>query len=288
MFSLVSSYIPNRARNTNTKLLSMSNSRIFALAIRFKVKELRREMREAEISKSIYSERGMFLLLTRFKNAAPLFKTIGIVFFVSFLSLVIKELGVIGQGIDYPVTIPAISSVLFLTLPILNNKAIGLIEKNGKAQLNVNSIGLMGRVVILFYALVFVGALLVLPVWSLVQLHPIYIQGWSVVLPIILVLFLQIVTTITFMNYFSAMSVKKEMTILLMRLSQIQQRIHDAELNQGTNKSSLGTITASYFESKPFDLSADDSLLVNFYSLIPNPVYLSRLRNKFVPPSVNH
>ena len=181
------------------------------------------------------SEQGLFLLLASFKNALPFFKTIGVIFFVSFLSLVIKQLNVIGKGVNYSPVLPVISTLLFFSLPILNNKAISDLEKN-RVRLGSMKLTKLNWIIIFFYIFVYVGALLVMPVLSLIALKSVYITSPSVILPILLVIFLQIIAAITFMNYFSAMSVKKEMTLALSRLSTIQHHINDTILNATYNK----------------------------------------------------
>ena len=242
-------------------------------------RRLRLEGKQTDSNVSLISERNIFVLLVRFKNGAPLFKTIGVIFFVSFLALVLKEIGTIGSDIDYPPLIPIISSLVFLSLPILNNKAIGILEKNRK--LDLAQLGCLGWFFIFIYVIVYIiGGLFVLPILSLVALKALYIKDMGAAFSIFLVVFLQIITALTFMNYFSAMSVKKEITQALNRLSNIQQRISEAILTQKANDEILSETKESYLESKPYDISADDSLLVNFYSLVPNPAYLSRLKNE--------
>jgi len=238
-----------------------------------------RQEGQAAPNVSLISERNIFVLLIRFKNAAPLFKTIGVIFFVSFLALVLKEIGTIGSGIDYPPLVPIISSLVFLSLPILNNKAIGILEKNIK--LDLAKLGCLGWFFIFIYVMVYIiGGLFVLPTWSLVVLKTLYVKDMGAVFSILVVVFLQVITALAFMNYFSAMSVKKEITQALNRLSNIHQRISEAMLTQKANDEILCEVKESYLKSKPYDISADDSLLVNFYSLVPNPAYLSRLKNE--------
>ncbi len=244
-----------------------------------KSRSLQKENKVGITRRSRLSERDLFLLLVSFKNAVPLFKTIGILFFISFVSLVLKEMNIIGSDIEYPVVVPIISCIIFFTLPILNTKVIGDLEKNRKKLVSVK-LRAFNWIIIFLYTLIYVGALFALPIWSLILLKSIYVTDTSVILPVLLVIFLQVVTVITFMNYFSAMSVKREMTFALSKLSDIQQRIDDAILNETTNKSVYSPIKESYLESKLFNLSADDSLLINFYSLFPNPIYLSRLSKK--------
>lgn len=243
-------------------------------------RQVRTEQRNTESRISLISERSIFVLLVKFKNAAPLFKTIAVIFFVSFLSLVLEEIGIITNDINYSPVVPVISSLLFLSLPMLSNKAIGILERN-RGKLDLSKLGCLGGFFIFIYVIVYIiGGLFVLPILSLIALRSLYIQDVGVALPILLVVFLQVITTLTFMNYFSAMSVKKEITLALKRLSNIQRRINEVVLNQEVNDEVFSEIKEDYLESEPYDISADDSLLVNYYSLVPNPVYLSRLRKE--------
>ena len=221
----------------------------------------------------VISERRLFLLLLRFKNSTPLFKSIGVIFFVTLLALLLKE---IGTDIDYSPIVPMISSLVFLSLPILTNKCIGILES--RRELDFAKVGCLGWSLTLVYTIVYiVGGLLVLPILSLVSLRTLYIETAGGALSVVLAMGLQVITALIFINYFSAMSAKKEITKALNRLSEIHQRISEITLSQKATDEFLHELTELYLASQPYHISADDSLLVNFYSVVPNPVFLSRL-----------
>jgi hypothetical protein len=221
----------------------------------FRGKRLTPEARQGEHNTKFGSDRFWFLLLIAFKNEASLFKSIGIIFFISFLSIVLKEMTIIGQDTEFPGLIPVIACLLFMSLPLLNNKVIGELERNRAAlsKLNLNRLQWSNMV---FNGFFYVASLFILPIWSLVELRHIY--GLSVVLPMMLVSFLQVVTVITFMNYFSAMSAKKEMTQAMLRLSRLQQQIQDYVVNQKCSREKHTLTKGLLLESKPYELSCDD------------------------------
>ena len=100
-----------------------------------------------------------------------------------------------------------------------------------------------------------------------------------------IVLVLIAVTSVTFMNYFSASMVKKEMTIALFNLSKILNRINEVALSQTVNEELnneefYDELVSDYIKAKRYEVSADDSLMVNFYSLVPNKTYLSTIDQK--------
>jgi hypothetical protein len=261
-----------------TSFLLMWIVLVFSLIMsQVRTRSMSEDMRKNKVK---LSEKGLFLLLLRFKNTAPLFKTIAVIFFVSFVSLVIKD-QLIKQKMDIPVVVPVVSCLLFFSLSIINTKVIGDIENNKKQFLSVK-LGTKRWLFIMFYSVVFVGSLLVLPICSLYLLRGIY--SWSTILSPLLVLILQIITTITFMNYFSSMSIKKEMTIALSRYSEIQQRIDYATMNNSMSNTDYSKIQESFEIAKMYNFTSDDSLLVNFYSLVPSPSYLLRLKTTpFLP-----
>lgn len=225
------------------------------------------------------SKKTIYLRGVWFKNAGTFFKAISIIFLISLIVVMVRQMGIIGKDVSFSVVIPVISSLLFLTLPVLNNSVIGKLERT-KTQLDFTKVGCLGWLLTLLCALVYIGALFALPIWSLVILRVLYVRDFGVILPILVVIFLQVVTTLIFMNYFSAISVKKEMTIALFNLSSVQQRINESVLNQDTSDEVCTGIKEGYLESKRYEISADDTLLVNFYSFAPNPAYLSLLSKK--------
>ena len=208
----------------------------------------------------LLSVRNMFLITTRFKNAAPHFKAIGIIFLVSFISLVMYKIGVIKEDATFPIIVPIISSLLFMSLPILNHMAIGKLEKM-EGELDFTKIGCLALFIIVVYAFAYIFALLVLPIWSLVIMHPIYIYEPITLLAILVVIFLQVITALTFINYFSASSVRKELTIALFNLSKVLNRINDL-LNQTISDEIYHELKEDYLKAKRYEMSADDTLLV--------------------------
>jgi hypothetical protein len=154
---------------------------------------------------------------------------------------------------------------------------IARLEKS-KSKLDFTKIGCVASCLIVVGASVYVLVLLALPIWSFVILHPIYIGGLPSILSLIIVTFLLAITALAFMNYFSASLVKGELNIALFHLSNIQNRIEDLLSNQGSIPNEIyQELREQYAEAKRYNMIADDTLLINYYSLRPNPTYLSKL-----------
>lgn len=230
----------------------------------------------AELSSDV----DKFLITTWFKNSTPLFKSIGVLFFVSFLSLVLYEIDLIGEDITFCITIPLISSLLFMSLPILIKTVIANLEKS-ESKLDFTKIGCLGLFLISVIALVYTLVLLVFPILSFVILHPIYIGGLPSILSILVVIIFQVIVALLFMNYFSASLVRKEMSIALFNLSNIQSHIEDLlskqNISQNISDEIYQELRREYTKAKRYNMTTDDTLLVNYYSIIPNPTYLSEL-----------
>lgn len=241
-------------------------------------------------SKGLFSERNMFLLTTILKNGVPLFRAIGIIFFISFISLVIHVKEIVENGSSISITIPIITSLLFISLPFLLHFVLLKLEKIDWKTASIKTGFSLWRIILLlvpffFLALFLAVAILVLPIWSLVSLYPIYEYNLSALGSLFIVLVLIAVTSVTFMNYFSASMVKKEMTIALFNLSKILNRINEVALSQTVNEELnneefYDELVSDYIKAKRYEVSADDSLMVNFYSLVPNKTYLSTIDQK--------
>jgi hypothetical protein len=107
-----------------------------------------------------------------------------------------------------------------------------------------------------------------------VVLSPIYILAVDTLLSMILVMLLQIITALIFFNYFSASSVRKEMTIALYNMSRVINRIYELPTGQSINDDIYQKLRIESINAKRYEMSADDTLLVNFYRLTPNSTYL--------------
>lgn len=225
-------------------------------------------------------EANLFLLNISFKNAMPVFKTIGVIFLASILSLLIYRIGLIGWFTDFCVTIPLISSLLFLPLPLLVSRVIVELERR-QYELDFGRLSCGAGCLISVGALVYVLVLLAFPIWSFVLLHPIYADGLRNNLSLVVVIILLTIVALAFVNYFSASLVRKEMGIALLRLSNIQNRIEGLLTSQGSiPDETYQGLMEEYTEAKRYDMTTDDSLLINYYSLRPNPTYLSELNSQ--------
>lgn len=231
----------------------------------------------AQTAGLLSDENTFFLITTGFKNAAPVFKTIGVVFLISFLSLLIYRIGLIGWFISFPITIPLVSSLLFLPLPFLISTVIAELEKR-ECRLDFANIGCRALCLIVVGAFIYVLALLVFPIWSFVVLSPIYTGGLPHTLSLVVVMILLMITALAFINYFSASQVRKEMGIALFHLSNIQNRIEDLLSNQRSiSDKAYQELLEEYAKAKRYNMAVDDTLLVNYYSIKANPTYLSGL-----------
>lgn len=242
-----------------------------------------------ELFKQLFSERNMFLFITRCKNLVPILRAIGVIFFICFISLVMLAKGTIKTSSGISITIPIITSLFLILLPILWHVVLPKLEKS-ELKTAFSKIGEIGRsslfsmlVWIFFWILFTFFAMLVLPIWSLVKLSPMYEYNLSALGSWFIVLILVSVTALTLMNYFSASMVKKEMTIALYNLSNILNRINKVPLSQTISEKLYGELVSDYVKAKRYEISADDTLMVNFYSLVPNETYttyLSRIAQK--------
>jgi hypothetical protein len=226
---------------------------------------------------------GQFQIATALKNVAPLFKSIAAIFSVSFLSLLIYEMGVIGENVAFSIWIPLVSSLLFVSIPIFNNRTITEFEKS-KYKLDFTKIRRRGWFRIITVALIYVLTLLVLPIWSFVILHPIATGRLSSDLSMLIaVMSLQWIAILAFMNYFSAGLVRKEMSVAMFHLSNIQNLIEDLPSNQSLPDDAYQKLREEYGEANRYNMTADDSLLlVNYYSLRASPAYLSKLGKQYL------
>jgi len=241
-----------------------------------------------ELFKQLFSERNVFLFITRCKNLVPILRAIGIIFFICFISLVKLAKGTIGTSSGISITIPIITSLFLILLPILWHVALPKIEKS-ELKTAFSKIGEIGRFSLfsmlfgIFFWILFTSfAVLVLPIWSLVKLSPMYEYNLSASGSWFIVLILVSVTALTLMNYFSASMVRKEMTIALYNLSNILNRININEIapSQTVNEKLYNELESDYVKAKRYEISADDTLMVNFYSLAPNEMYLLSIDQK--------
>ena len=256
--SLVRSYIP-----------------LFKKQKREEARKATKVIKEAKTT-DFLSKTNLFILTTKIKNSMPFLKTIGVLFIISFLSITAHELGFVEIDTDFPIVIPLITSLLFLSLPILGNRAVAQLDRED-LKIEMKRIGCLGLLITFGYALCFTAALLVLPIWSLVVMYPIYLFTVDTLLSILLVISLQVITALIFINYFSASSVRKEMNVALFNLSRILNRINELPENQPVDDETYQGLQGDYTKAKRYEMSADDTLLVNFYSLVPNSTYLSSI-----------
>lgn len=216
-------------------------------------------------------------LLIAFKNSVPLFKTISVIFFVPFVALVLKAIGRLEGAPNFSVVVPLIPCLFFISVTLLVNKVINRLERIKTLDLRI---GCLNVLLILFFLLSVAFITFPLSIWSLVILSPIYANS-AALLSMLLVVFLQIITALIFMNYFSASSVKKEMTVALRNLLNIHFQIDTLLLsNSVVSDAKYNELLEIYFEATRYQISADDALLINFYSLVPTPTYLSQLDKK--------
>lgn len=242
-----------------------------------------------ELFKEFFSERNVFTFITRCKNLIPILRAIGIIFFICFISLVMLAKGIIGTCSAISMTIPIVTSLFLIFLPIFWHLALLKLEKSD-VKTAFSKIGEVGRSALfrmilgIFFMILFAFfATLVLPIWSLVKLFPMYEYNLSALGSWFIVLVLVAVTALTLMNYFSASMVKKEMTIALYNLSNILNRINKVPLSQTISERLYGELVSDYAKAKRYEISADDTLMVNFYRLVPNDTYttyLSRIAQK--------
>lgn len=225
------------------------------------------------------SEASRFLIVTRFKNTTPLLKSIGAVFSVSFLLLLVYQSGVIGRSVAFSIGVPLASSLFFLSLPILTSIVIAKLDKTEPV---LDFTGLSWRPVLLIgvLALVYVAALLVLPVLSFLALRPVYGGELSSSSLLLVVVFLQAIAALAFMNYFSASLVRREMSEALLRLSAVHDRIEGLLSNQSISDDVYVEVREQFEQARRYSMAADDTLLINYYSIRPNPSYVSRLAKR--------
>lgn len=268
--SFVRSYIPPLFKKRNGQQSVLENS-VVAVS------------RLQELFKQFFSERNVFIFITRCKNLVPMLRAIGVIFFICFISLVMLAEGIIGTCSAISMTIPIVTSLFLIFLPIFWHLTLSKLEKSD-VKTALSKIGevsrsflfriLLGIIIMILFTFF---ATLVLPIWSLVKLFPMYEYNLSALGSWFIVLVLVSVTALTLMNYFSASMVKKEMTIALYNLSNIVNRINKVPLSQTITEKLYGELVSDYVKAKRYELSADDTLMVNFYSLVPNETYTTYL-----------
>lgn len=214
------------------------------------------------------SAAGRFLLATSIRNHASLLKAMAALFLVSFISLLALE------GVS--IWVPLISSALFVLTPILANRAIFLLERS-KDKLDFTSIGWGPWLLIRVAACVYASALLVLPIWSFAILWPISPEAvLSDLAKLAAVMLLQWISLVAFMNHFSASLVRKEMSVAMFHLSNIQERVDGLSCDLDRTDDSYQRLRDEYRDATRYNLIGDDSLLIaNYYTLRPDPDYLS-------------
>jgi hypothetical protein len=128
---------------------------------------------------------------------------------------------------------------------------------------------------------IYVVSLAVLPIWSIVILTPLLSLNLINCLSVLFVMLFQLITLITFMNYFSASLVKREIINILYVFSEIVNHINCLLINNRTiEDKEFNKLKEKYFNSNRYVVSSDDSLLVTYYNLRPNPTYLSFIQQK--------
>jgi len=247
-----------------------------------------------ESLKEFLSERNAFIFVTRCKNLVPILRAIGIIFFICFISLVVLARGTAGACGGTCLPIPVVASLFLIFLPVFWHLALPKLEKSD-VKTALTKIGRVGRSTLLkmllglaFMVLFTFFATLVLPIWSLVRLLPMYEYNLSALGSWLIVLVLVAVTALTLINYFSASTVKKEMTITLYNLANILNRIsmNEVALGQTISEELLyDELARDYAKAKRYEISADDTLMINFYSLVPNKTYLSTIDQQPEPTS---
>ena len=218
-------------------------------------------------------------LIKKLKNAVPFVNSVGVIFFISLLSLFAYRLGIIKLEITTSTNVPIISCLLFISLPLIIHWEIDKLDKISFKS-NFNKLGCFVRFLLLILGLVSAFSFFVFPIWSLNILHSNYPLTINTLLSVLVVISLQTFTALIFINYFSANLAKKELMIALFNLSHIRNRIHDLGPYQPVSELTYKDLVKSYAKAKRYEICADDSLFVTFYSIAPNQTYIAELLNE--------
>jgi hypothetical protein len=229
------------------------------------------------IQTTLFTERTIFLLLTVFKNTLSILKAVSIIFLFTLIILILYNANIIESNSDFSIVIPFISSAAFVSLSFITNATINSLERNG-TQVDLEKMSCIKIIKFLIFCLVFLSlyftALFVLPCLSLVITSDLYTSWPNGILMLSIVIILLIISFLVFANYFSASSVKKEMTNSLHNLSTIVKNINEFKIGLKDNEDKFQELIESYQIAKRYEVLADDTLLINYYSLLPDNSYL--------------
>jgi len=243
------------------------------------------------IQKTLFTERTIFLLLLVFKNALSILKAVSIIFLFTLIILILYNANVIESNSDFSIVIPLLSSAAFVSLSFITNATINSLERNG-TQVDLEQMSCIKIIKFIIFCIVFLSlcftALFVLPVLSLVITSALYTNWPNGILMLSIVIILLIISFLVFANYFSASNVKKEMTNSLHNLSTVVNSINECKIGLMDNEEKFQELLKSYQIATRYEVLADDTLLINFYSLLPNNSYLVYIsRDKIETTALN-
>jgi len=216
-----------------------------------------------------------------FEAVVPLIKATGVIFFVTFVGLILIATGVIATTNSIHIVYPTIVSLYPVSAILPQGSAVRFSREGGFHNSYVRLEPLMHRkgIKILFKAvsIIFNVVILCIPVLGLVFTFPLLLPLNNESFYIILVVFLQFVLLIVSGSFFSALLVKKELNNTITNLAIICDQISDLLLNKTVTKESVQKLKEQYNSAKIYELKVEDFKLLNYYSLIMRKGYLEKL-----------
>jgi hypothetical protein len=221
-----------------------------------------------------------------FKVALPWIEAMGIVYLITFISLILVNNNKIRSSTPITSSIPAISAFILFFLSLFSNKVVDYIEeevKEGKvkefieklllpqekAKLKV-AIGKFIFLFFLFYVIVYFG----LPYLAFQYTRNVIINIWL----FILVFILECITIIMFASYFNGVSAKKELANSITNFSNLNYLINDLLLNEEEiNENSVQDLKKMFLTAKQYDIIVVNYFgFINIFYPVINSVYLKR------------
>jgi hypothetical protein len=217
-------------------------------------------------------------------NLAIIIQSLAILYIISFFILLSIHYNWIAIQRSIDITVPAITCLLFLPVPIFMKEFTQLLKPSEiktslqmiiqKNRQTLWKIPFTWSVIKPFFFGVYLSLLLVMPIISIWILSPVIIQ-W----PYMVLLFLmQSFMIILFTNSFSANSVRKELASTITTYTDINFLLSMATLNNHYQTAEYQHLHTLYQSASPYEFRIKDSFkFINYYMLLPNRFYLKEM-----------
>jgi len=220
-------------------------------------------------------------------NLSAIMKSATIIYIVTVFILLAIHMNWIETESKLNILFPLVTCLFFIPGPYFLDNLIQMFKERGYQKFldkiihykkidkreKISKITLASVVLILIYIIV----VLAFPIISFFDTLSLA-KDWLLLLFVALFQFMLI---LLFSNYFSALTVKKELSNTITNYADINYLINDLILNKKCNRQELENLKHLYFTAKPYDYVVTSLFkYIQFYFLIPNRVYLKHISSK--------